>query len=474
MWLVIAAMTAAAVVVVLLPVLRPPRAAPPRAAYDEEIYRDQLAEIDRDAARGLLSADQAASARAEVGRRLLAAARAGESPAPAPRGGSRALAAIVALALPAGAGLVYLSLGAPWLGGGERPAERAAAKPDDRDASVLVDTLAQKLQDRPNDIYGWRLLGRSLVSLRRYDDAVKAYEHAVRLSPADAAVLSAYGEAITLAADGVVTPQAKAQFDAATANAAEEPRARFYLGLAELQAGRGRAALDRWIALEAAAPPEAAFLPELRERIAALGRDLALPPEQLSDMRNAAARAAPTSAPSATPPAAAAPRGPSAGDISAAAQLDPAQRMAMVRGMVDQLAARLEQQPADVAGWRRLAHSWRVLGEPAKARDALAAGLKQAPDDVDLMTDYAGAILDAVPAGEKPPPAFAATVDRLAARAPDAPDTLWLAGFAALAKDDRAGAIRAWRLLLGKLDPSSATHAEVARRLRELETAPAR
>lgn len=472
LWLVIAAMTAAAVVIVLLPVLRPPRAAPPRAAYDEEIYRDQLAEIDRDAARGLLSADQAASARAEVGRRLLAAARAGETPPAAPRGRSRALAAVVALALPAGAGLVYLSLGAPWLGGTERPAERAAAKVDDRDASVLVDTLAQKLQDRPNDIYGWRLLGRSLVSLRRYDDAVKAYEHAVRLSPADATVLSAYGEAITLAADGVVTPQAKAQFDAATANRAEEPRARFYLGLADLQAGRRQAALDRWIALEADAPPEAAFLPELRERIVALGRDLALPPGQLADMRNAAARAAPPAAP--TPPAAAAPRGPSAGDISAAAQLDPAQRMAMVRGMVDQLAARLEQQPADIAGWRRLAHSWRVLGEPAKARDALASALKQAPDDVDLMTDYAGAVLDAVPAGQKPPAAFNAAVERLAARAPDAPDTLWLAGFAALAKDDRAGAIRSWRLLLGKLDPASATHAEVARRLRELETAPPR
>jgi len=465
LWHVLAAMTVAAVALVVRPVLRPPRTVPPRAAYDEEIYRDQLAEIERDVARGLLTADQAEAARAEVGRRLLAAARGVDAPAPAPRGRSRAVALVVALALPAGAALVYLPLGAPDLGGGgERAAQRAAAPADPRDSSVLVDALAQRLQDRPDDQYGWRLLAGSLVSLRRFDDAVKAYEHAVQLSPADAKLLSAYGEAITLAADGVVTPRARAQFDAALTNAADEPRARFYLGLADLQAGRRQAALDRWIALEADAPPDSAFLPELRERIAGLARDLALPADRLSEMR--AASAPPER------PAAAAPRGPSAGDITAADQLDPAQRAAMIRGMVEQLAARLEQQPGDIAGWRRLAHSWRVLGEPAKARDALAAALKQAPDDVGLMTDYAGAILDAVPAGETPPPAFAAAVERLAARAPDAPDTLWLAGYAALMRDDRAGAIRSWRLLLGKIDPASPAHAEVARRVRELEASP--
>ena len=122
LWIVVAAMTALALALLLAPLLRRAEGAAPRAAYDMEIYRDQLAEIDRELERGMLDTAEAEAARAEIGRRALAAEAAAtaadtrQTPAPAPRWRIVALGAGVPIA----AVLLYLGVGKPELGDREQ------------------------------------------------------------------------------------------------------------------------------------------------------------------------------------------------------------------------------------------------------------------------------------------------------------------------------------------------------------------
>ena len=358
------------VLCVLVPLLRRHDAPRSRAEHDIEIYRDQLAEVERDRARGLVTEGQLEASRAEIGRRLLAA-DAARRDATEGRGAPHAraiLAVVLAAALPLAAAGLYFWRGAPLIPAGPA-SESAVARPapqtqtpdtepaeHDADMATLVERLAERMKERPDDARGWRLLGRSLSSLERYSEAARAYGRASALLPADADLKSLHGEALATASRGTVTPEAERGFAAALQIDPGEPRAQFYLGLAALQKGDRDGALARWQALEAASPEGAEWLPMLRRRIASL-------------------------APSGTAEAETEPPpGPTREDIAAARQMLPEERAQMIRGMVEQLALRLEEEPDDAEGWARLARSWRVLGEPEKERDALAALARLLPE----------------------------------------------------------------------------------------------
>jgi cytochrome c-type biogenesis protein CcmH len=183
---------------------------------------------------------------------------------------------------------------------------------------------------------------------------------------------AAQGEALTAAADGTVTPEARQAFVAALERDPSEPRARYYGGLAMAQDGRLREAVTVWSALLREAPPEAAWRDfvagQVRQAAAAL--DEAPPPE--------AAETAPpeTSPPMASPPVASPPvagaPGPSQADIEDAGRMSDEERRAFVRTMVERLAARQEVQPDNLEGWLRLVQAYGVLGEVDRARAALA------------------------------------------------------------------------------------------------------
>ncbi len=351
----LAAMALAAVLCVLIPLLRPRAEPRPRAEHDIEIYRDQLAEVERDRARGLVSESQLEASRTEIGRRLLAAdterqERAGARDAPHVRA---ILAVVLAAVLPLSAGGLYFWQGAPLMPEDPGPGS-AEARPGEHDADMttLVGRLAERLKERPDDARGWRLLGRSLSSLERFSEAARAYRRASELLPADAGLRSLHGEALAAASQGRIAPEAGRAFAAALRIDPKEPRARFYLGLAALQKGDRDGALARWRALEGDSPEDAEWLPMLRRRIAGLA-----PGTQAE-----------------TPP------GPTREDIAAAQQMPPEERARMIRGMVEGLAARLEENPDDAEGWARLARSWRVLGEREKERDALVALARLLPE----------------------------------------------------------------------------------------------
>ena len=377
-----------------------------RAEYDMTVYRDQLAEIERDRARGVLSDDQAVAARVEVERRLLSAAEARDkSSAPARAGAAPLLAAGLAVAVPVLALVLYLQLGRPGLPGqplaDRRDLQSApSAQSADRHPGgaagsadtmqTLTDRLAKRLEANPNDAEGWSLLARSYQQLERHRDAVAALERAAALTNRDPAMLSALGEARIMAADGTVPDQARIEFQEVLKQQPKDPRARFYIALAEGQAGRLQASLDQLVALAKDTAADAPFLPMVRERIGGLAQELKQDPSKLL-ASVPQPREAPPQAPSPPPAAAtAAPeRGPTQADMAAAAQMSPEQRQQMIQGMVAGLAQRLEENPGDVEGWTRLIRALKVMGEEAKASEAVAKAVTANPAAQSRIVSFA-------------------------------------------------------------------------------------
>ena len=195
----LAGVTLIVLATVLGPLWRQTRAPPERAAYDRAVYRDQLKELERDAARGLIGPPEAASARIELQRRLLGADATGA----APQIGKRLplLAMGLALAFAMGAAALYLRLGAPSVPDApfaERQAERdQAAQAQTQLAQIkgMVAKLADEMKSHPDDLEGWLRLGRSYAVLGQPDEAANAFAEAERLKPNDPGILMAEAQA---------------------------------------------------------------------------------------------------------------------------------------------------------------------------------------------------------------------------------------------------------------------------------------
>src|SRR5438552_2188205 len=261
-----------ALAVLLVPLLLRRRRGESREAYNLAVYRDQLSEIERDVARGLLNAEQAEAARTEIGRRILALSSAPAAPGAAGTA-PFAAATIAVLLLPFAAWLLYARLGSPALPdqpfaereAAARPVADAAPRPDLGEALAK---LSAHLKEHPDDLTGWLLLARAELRLGHYPEAVEAYRHAVDLSGHRADIVGDWGEAQVLAADGTVTPAARQAFEAGLGNPETAPRARYYLALGQLQQGDTKGALRAWVDLTADAPADAEWLPLVRQQIA--------------------------------------------------------------------------------------------------------------------------------------------------------------------------------------------------------------
>jgi cytochrome c-type biogenesis protein CcmH len=206
------------------------------------------------------------------------AARDDETPAAARK--PWATVAIVSLALPAIAFGAYLALGAP------RAIETVAiapdaAKPDEGQIVAMVESLALKVRERPDDVQGWGLLARSMAALGRYKESVDAYEHLAKLVPNDAQVLADYADALGMAQGRTLAGK---PFEITRAALAIDPRhhkALALAGTAAMDAGDFPAALGYWQRLAAEFPPGSeddaqvrAIIDEVRAKAAAAGKSL--------------------------------------------------------------------------------------------------------------------------------------------------------------------------------------------------------
>jgi cytochrome c-type biogenesis protein CcmH len=345
LWFVFALMTAAAIFAVLLPL---GLGGGKRAGGTEAIvYKDQLAEVDSDLATGLIGTAEAEAARVEIGRRLLTAA---DDDRDAPVGSNirlRRAAAIVALiGLPIIALATYLPLGSPRLA--DVPlAERARGEPDNQPLDQLVAQVEQHLEKNPTDARGWTVLAPVLARLGRFDDSVRAFRNAIAYGGETAERRADLGEVIAAAASGVVTAEAKGEFERALALDANEVKASYFLGLAAEQDGRKQDAVAIWRAMLARGPVDAPWRPMVT---AALTRVAGEP------AASAAAASAPTL---------------SSETMAAAKNMNAGDREAMIKTMVERLATRLKQNGDDVEGWLRLVRAYLVMGDQEKAKNAL-------------------------------------------------------------------------------------------------------
>lgn len=354
LWIVLALLTGAAVFSVLLPLARA-NAARMDAPTDAAFYEAQMAEIDRDLQRGLMSPADADSARAEAGRRLLGAAKT-QGVAKGSSATARRVAAVAAIVvMPAIALALYARLGSPDLP--DQPlTARLSQQPE---KLALADALARiesHLAANPDDGKGYEIVAPVYLRIGRAEDAQRAYDNAIRLLGESAARRAGRAEAQVYAASGVVTAGARKDFESAVALDPKHNVARYYLGLAAEQDGDRKKALAIWTQLLAEAPPGATWAKGLRARVAEIDPSAAQPEQ----------------------PAAGAPQGEAAAAIAAMPEQD---RQQAIRGMVDNLAARLIKESGDVEGWLRLVRAYSVLKESDKAREALANARKGLASD---------------------------------------------------------------------------------------------
>ena len=468
LWPVLGAMTLAALALLIFPLLRRHGGSIGREAYDIVVYRDQLDEIERDLERGVVTIDEAEAARSEIARRLLAAAKSAE---PAEPGGKAVpsrrpilvAAGVIVISLPLVAGIGYLYLGSPGLTGQPFAGRAPAQGPSDTEIGVLAAKLANRLEQSPGDLKGWLLLASTYTQLERFDDAAKAYARAIPLASEKPETLSditaAYGEALMMASGGVVTPVARAAFVEALAKNGANVRASYYLGLALLQEGKALEALRIWLALAGGADADAPWSADLRKRISRIAKEQNI---DISKLGPPAGPAGEIGAGKAPPP------GPGRADIEAASRMGADERQAMIETMVARLATRLESEPEDFDGWRRLARSYAVLGRDDGARDAYARAAALRPKDIPVLLLHAGAVLEAAGRPERLPADFIAIMRRVIALDPDNREGLWNLGRAANEAGDGDEAAGLWRRLVGELPPGSARRAMVEQAIETL------
>lgn len=376
LWLIFGVMTLAAVFAVCWPLAS--RRKYVSSGSDIEVYRDQLDEIGRDETAGLIGSVEAEAARVEVSRRLIAAAETAkaESAAPTPgTAGSYRWATLMAavLVLPLGASLIYLSLGSPNF----VPVTMNAARDGSALPAGIEKTVAEVeayLKNNPANARGWEVLAPVYLRLGRFDDAVEARRKALELLGPTAARLGDLGEAIVMASNGVVTPEAKSLFERASATDPDDVMAEYYLGLGAKQEGRRDEALKRWTTLVSKAREGAPWLPLVKNALARVDEKaptFAPPPSSAGIAPPASDVTGPAGAKA--PSLTIAPPGPNAGQVAAASQMSPTERNEMIEGMVSRLAQRMAENGSDVDGWLRLIRAYSVLGERDKALGAAAS-----------------------------------------------------------------------------------------------------
>ena len=450
--IVLALITIAVVGLLAVPLLSRGRSDGGRDRQSLAVYRDQLAEVDRDAARGVLGPGEAEAARREIERRIVAL-----DPSPdvatSPARARWTLVAVIVL-VPAAAALLYALYGSPRM-----PDQPLADRwSDDRvvaeggltagQVHQMIARLETKLAADPHDTESWATMAGAYGLLEQYDRAAWAMGQAVELDPGDAERQSLLGEFLVLAAGGIVPTGAADAFDAALAADPKQPVARFYLALARAQSGDVAGALADWQALLADAPADADWTPLVVEQIGHAARQLGMDPAEAV--------------------AGSGPSGPSQEDVEAITSLTDDEQIAMIRDMVEGLATRLADEPGNLEGWSRLAQSYAVLGEWDKARDAYAHALSLAPTNRNLADGLANAVSGLLPDDGSVPPESVAAYEAVLHANPDNQQSLYYLGLAAHARGDTEQAIALWTRLRDQLPADSSQYLFIDQRLKEI------
>ncbi|MBV9510729.1 MAG: c-type cytochrome biogenesis protein CcmI [Caulobacteraceae bacterium] len=315
------------------------------------VFRRQLMEIDNLAERGLLPETERRSARAEAARRLLSAADSAAAPAASSASG-RLPVAVAAALIPLAAIGLYLLVGSP--GAADQPfasrlAAWRAADPASLSPPQMAAVLSRAAAEHPADPTPLYYLARLEVSLGQTEAAAHEARRAVALAPGRADLWGLLGAILAAQPGGDASAEAKAAFQQSLALDPANADARYFLSRARIAGGDVEGGLAGWRALVADLKPDDPRRAGLSQEIAQVERTRALP---------------------------------EAGEPSASGAGQAAQETALIHAMVARLAARLQANPDDPAGWARLIHADGVLGDgaaQAAARNRALAQFKAEP-----------------------------------------------------------------------------------------------
>ncbi len=457
-------MTAGAIALLVLPFLSR-KVAPDRREFDLTVYQDQLDELERDRDRGIIDEEAARAAKLEIERRILAVADGDALPNDAARHQvptNALITAALVLIVPLVSGYYYVTFGRPDmpdmpLASRALPEEQLSAQ----DAlQANIEQLQQHLETTPDNGAVWATLGRTQLRAGRYQAAVEALVKAVEFTPEDPTLEAELAEAMVYVAGGQVAPAALAHFKATLEKIPNEPRSRYYVGLALAQEGEVDAAIEGWSHLLKTSPSDAPWRPQIIDAIRSVLESEERPADEVI-----------AKLPEGTEPATAATAGGVTSRQAGIEVLPPEEQNEQIRGMVEGLAARLEEEPGDIEGWVMLGRSRMVLGEPEAAKAAFERALEMAPERPEILMAYASSLLQPseTPGGDPVVGAEAAGLYRkLVTMAPDDPEPRWLLGLAAVQAGKKEEAIGHWQDLLRLIDEGDEDYGIVKARLAAL------
>ncbi len=340
--------------------------------YNTPIYYDQLNEIKRDLDIGVLSPLDGEALKAEIEKRLENNNKniITEATNKLKEAGARfpiVVAIVMVGVIPFMSYGLYLHLGSPEKQDLPFAKRKIISSVDTANVEMnnLVKKLRERLDQNPNQLKGWTLLGKSLVNLNRFSDASKAFKRALRLAPNRAEIAVSVAETGLMAKDGKFSQEVRYFLKMAQKLNQREHKALYYLGLDAFLRQKYSVAIQYWVDLISISPIGAPWLDNVRGRlvIAAKAENL-----MISSFTSRL-----TSIPQRPNNTLQSPElAPTQEDINSANEMSGKDRKNFIRSMVEKLANRLESEPNDLSGWRRLARAYKVLGDTKKA--AMAEG----------------------------------------------------------------------------------------------------
>ncbi|MES2879571.1 MAG: c-type cytochrome biogenesis protein CcmI [Pseudomonadota bacterium] len=436
-----ALLTLLVVVWLVRPLLRPaPAEGVSSQRLNAAIYRDQLQTLERDLARGAISATDFDATQDELQLRLLDDT---EESAPASQASSatfwtaRLTTAAIALLLFLGSGGMYW-----WLGAPEAIDPVATQKMDNDTITKMVDGLAQRLKANPDNPKGWAMLARSYKAMGRLADAEEAYAKAGAIVETDPDLLVDYADLLGARADNNLAGKPLELINKALALNPQHPMGLMMSGVAAYRRDDFKGAVVQWEKLLLQLEPGSPDAEQIETDIADARAKAGLPAgaKAAAPQKEAGADAGKL------PPVDAAAAGPMTAD--------------KINQMVDRLAERLKANPGDLEGWVRLARAYKVQKRLPEAEQAYAKAGKLVDTNPDLLTQYADVL--AMQAGNNLEGRPLALVKKALALDPKHPVALMMAGSAAFRRADYAQAVGHWEKVLTVLQPGSPDAVQVA------------
>lgn len=362
--------------------------------------------------------------------------------------GTPILAITASFCIIAAGAIYWFVLGSPSLP--SQPLSQRASEIS-QDASQAEALLAEKQKAytaakdatlrAPENIGSWLELALAAAELGRMDDELNALRTALSLTGEDAGIKSMLAEALTRSAEGQVIPEARQLIAEVLAENGREPRALFLSGLAAMEDGAYKRAVDNWRYLIEISPSDAPWLVVVRKNLQEAADRAGIELKTDSDNSNLPVL--------------------SQESLSAAAEMSPEERLEMIEGMVVRLRERLENAPSDSAGWQRLARAYTVLGQPEEALKALVSASEAAPGDLKLQLAVLEQLMLAGQAGDRSQTSDQALANEVLVRAlavnAEHPELLFFAGHFARQEGDKDKARFYWVKLLDTIPQTSET-----------------